>query len=413
MSIETQFEQRLSSKPSKSRGLHGRRTRETIQAYLFLAPALIVLFVFGILPVGYALYMSLHRWRIQRGDFIGLNNYIELVGSPLNLALIVVGIGLLIGSYYVWRGAAEQTSGWKTGLRIAFAVMLMIGGLTLVLGVDGMINAAEETRRTEDFMLSILRTVFYSIGTMPLQIALSFLLANLLFQGIQGKSFFRMLFFLPYITPTVATAAVWNTVFEPRRGLINTILTWTGIAEANLPNWIFEPAGITTLLAQWFNVNLPDWVVSSPVFSGPSLAMVAVCIYNVWVFTGYNTVIYLAGLGAIPAELYDAAKIDGAGRWSILRHITIPLVSPTTYFLSMMGIIGTFKAINHIYIMTQMVGLGGPQDTTTTAAIFVFKQFREGNRWGVSTAAAFLLLGIILLLTWIQNRVAEGKVHYA
>ena len=352
-----------------------RHTREAVQAYLFLAPATIILLVFGILPVGYAFYISLHRWRIQRGAFIGLENYATLLGSPLNGALLLTGIGLLIGAYYVWRSATRQSSGVQMGLRLALAGMLIVGGTTLVLGAEGIVGAARDEQRTAEYILSILRTVFYSAGTVPFQLIMAFLLANMLFQDVRGKSFFRMLYFLPYITPTVATAAVWTTVFEPRRGLINSLLMLLGVSEANLPRWIFEPAGFTVLLGQWLGIHLPEWVVSSPILSGPSLAMVAVCIYNIWVFTGYNTVIFLAGLGAIPYELYEAARIDGAGRWQLLRNVTLPLVSPTTYFLTVMGIIGTFKAINHIYIMTQMIGLGGPQDTTTTAAIFIFKQF--------------------------------------
>ncbi len=397
-----------------SKGMSAQKRREALQAYLFLAPATILLFVFGILPVGYAFFISLHQWRIQRGAFTGLRNYGRLLGSPLNLLLLAAGIGMLIGAYYVWRSIATQPAGWRTRLRIALAALLIIGGLTLVLGMDRALAAAAEERMTMGYLLSVLRTVFYSAGTVPFQLILAFLLANLLFQKIRGRSLFRMLYFLPYITPTVATAAVWTTVFEPRRGLLNTILMQIfHMSESNLPRWIFDSTGIVPLMGQWLGLSLPDWVAASPILSGPSLAMIAVCIYNIWVFTGYNTVIFLAGLGAIPYELYEAARIDGAGRWQLLRHVTLPLVSPTTYFLTMMGVIGTFKAINHIYIMTQMVGLGGPQDSTTTAAIFIFKQFREGNRWGVASAAALTLLGIILLLTWIQDRMAEGRVHYA
>ncbi|MBN1956159.1 MAG: sugar ABC transporter permease [Anaerolineae bacterium] len=397
----------------KEKPLSKRRRREASQAYLFLAPALVILFTFNILPIGYAFYISLHRWRAVRGSFIGLENYLQLLGSPLNAVFVVAGIGALIAAYYLWRTALEQLDRRRAALRLAVAVLLIVGGLTLILGVDSMIRAAAEERRTQEYLLSILLTVFYSAGTVPFQLIFSFLLANMLFMNIRGKSFFRMIFFLPYITPTVATAAVWRAVaFEPRRGLINNLLMSLGVAQGNLPQWTFEAKGIVVLLGQWLGVDLPSWVLNSPLLSGPSLAMIAVCIYNIWVFTGYNTVIFLAGLGSISREYYDAAKIDGAGRWQAMRHITLPLVSPTTYFITLMGIIGTFKAINHIYIMTQTVGLGGPQDTTTTAAIFIFKQFREGNRWGVASAASFLLLGIILLLTWVQNRVAEGRVHY-
>ena len=398
-----------------------RRAREAIQGYLLLSPALIILLIFNVFAVVYAFYISLHRWRIQRGAFIGLGNYVRLLGEPINVVLLLLGIGMLIGSYYVWRSVESQTSKWKKILRLVFAGMLIIGGLTLYLGVTGMVDYAahvDQTEQvalslTEDYILSVLRTVFYSAGTVPFQLILAFLLANLLFQNIRGKSLFRMLYFLPYITPTVATAAVWRAVvFDPRRGLINSFLA-NFISADNLPQWIMEPSAILPLIGEWTGTVLPEWVTSSPLLSGPALAMIAVCIYNIWVFTGYNTIIYLAGLGAIPFELYEAARIDGAGRWQAMRNITLPLVSPTTYFLTLMGIIGTFKAVNHIYIMTQIVGLGGPQDATTTAAIFIFKQFREGNRWGVSSAASFILLGIILLLTWVQNRVAEETVHYA
>ncbi len=396
-----------------SKGYRKRRARETLQAYLFLAPATIVLFFFGIFPLAYAFFISLHRWRVRRGDFIGLENYFSLLGPPGNVLMFLAGIGLLIGAYYIWRSIAVQESGRQMTMRLVLAGMLIVGGLTLTLGAAGMVGAAEEERRTEEYMLALLRTVFYSAGTVPFQLILAFLLANFLFQKIRGKSLFRMLYFLPYITPTVATAALWRaTIFEPRRGLINSLLLALGVTSNNLPQWVLEPQGISVLMGEWFGVDMPAWLVNSPVLSGPSLAMVAVCIYNIWVFVGYNTVIYLAGLGSISSELYEAARIDGAGRGQLLRYITLPLVSPTTYFLILMGIIGTFKAINHIYVMTLMVGLGGPQDTTTTAAIFVFKQFREGNRWDVACAAAFVLLGIILLLTWAQDRFAEGRVHY-
>jgi multiple sugar transport system permease protein len=404
----------------EKRGL-SRRAREAIQGYLLLSPALIILLVFNVFAVVYAFYISLHRWRINTRSWIGLGNYVRLLGEPINVIALLAGIGMLIGSYYVWHSIATQTSKWQKILRLVFAGLLIIGGLTLYLGIAGMVEYAAMEEHldqnllslTEDYLLSVLRTVFYSAGTVPFQLVLAFLLANLLFQNIRGKSLFRMLYFLPYITPTVATAAVWRAVvFDPRRGLINSFLA-NFIATDNLPQWIIEPSAIVPLIGEWTGTLIPEWVTSSPLLSGPALAMIAVCIYNIWVFTGYNTIIYLAGLGAIPYELYEAARIDGAGRWQAMRNITLPMVSPTTYFLTLMGIIGTFKAVNHIYIMTQIVGLGGPQDATTTAAIFIFKQFREGNRWGVASAASFILLGIILLLTWVQNRVAEERVHYA
>jgi multiple sugar transport system permease protein len=104
--------------------------------------------------------------------------------------------------------------------------------------------------------------------------------------------------------------------------------------------------------------------------------------------------------------------IDGANRWEQLRHITIPLVSPTTYFLVMMGILGTFRAFNHVYVITIPNIMGYPQGATMTASILIFKNFWEGHRFGYASALAFILTGVMLSLTWIQNRVSEGRVFY-
>ncbi len=392
--------------PASRRGLfagrRGRRIREALQAYLFLLPGTLLLLVFNLLPVGYAFYISMHKWRIQRGDFIGLENYLKALGEPMDVVWVVGGLGLLAGAWAVWHSIKPETSGKGFLLHAAVALMLIIGGLALVLGFPDMLANGDE-----DLFKSLLITLYYSIGTVPLQIILSFLLANILFQDIRGKTAWRIMYFLPYVTVTVASAAVWTSIFEPRRGLINLALAMLGVTEENLPQWLFEATGIGTLIGQWLGFEMPSWA------AGPSLALVAVIIYNIWVFVGYNTIIYLAGLGNVPRELYEAARIDGASRWELLRHVTIPLVSPTTYFLLMMGVLGTFRAFNHIYVMTK-VGrtLGFPQGTTMTSSILIFKHFWERNRFGYASALAFILTGVMLSLSWIQSRIAEGRVFY-
>ncbi len=165
------------------------------------------------------------------------------------------------------------------------------------------------------------------------------------------------------------------------------------------------------LINQFFGTSLtwPDF--SDPlntILSGPSLALVSIIIYNWWVFVGYDTVIYLAGLGAIPHELYEAAEIDGAGRWSLFRKITIPLLSPTTFFLTIIATIGTFKAFNHIWMMKELTA----RDTVDTASILIFQTFRADGKFGEAAAMAFILFGIILVLSQIQNRIGEKLVFY-
>jgi multiple sugar transport system permease protein len=236
------------------------------------------------------------------------------------------------------------------------------------------------------------------LGTIPPQLIVALILAVLLFQEIRGRSFFRVIYFLPYIAPFVGTAAVFKIIFSNRpTAPINSILNFFGLPALG---WINEPNGVFNLLTP--GVSLPAWA------GGPSLALVVIMIYGVWTFFGFNTVIFLAGLGNIPKEMYEAAAIDGAGRWAQFRHITLPLLSPTIYFLTLYSVIGTFKAFNHIYVLRTGAALG----TTDTASVVIFQTFQRDTRYGYASALAVLLLVVIIVLTIINNRVAERRVHY-
>jgi len=242
-------------------------------------------------------------------------------------------------------------------------------------------------------------TATYSIISVPVQLSLSLLIAYLLFQKVRGREALRVMFFLPYITSTVASASVWAYLYSPDQGPINAALALLGLRPLR---WLAEPAGVFTVLAREVGVDLPSWA------GGPPLALVALIVYTTWVFVGYDVTIFLAGLGNIPLELYDAAKVDGASGWKLFRHITFPLLSPTTFFLLILTVIGTFKAFNHIWVMT----MGGPAGATTTASIFIFKQLYQFNRYGYSAALSFILFFVILVLTIVQNQVAGRRVVY-
>lgn len=203
--------------------------------------------------------------------------------------------------------------------------------------------------------------------------------------------------FLPYVTSTVASAAVWARLYSPDIGIINQVLKGLGLQPLG---WLLENKGVFALLGESLGVPLP------PGFTGPSLALVSIIIYTTWVFVGYDMTIFLAGLGNIPTELYEAARIDGAGGWRLMRHITLPLLSPTTFFISLITVIGTFKAFNHIWVMTQ--GDNG----TTTASILIYSQMYEYQRAGYASALAFLLFTVILIVTILQNRIASQRVVY-
>lgn len=381
----------------------GRHIKEALQAYLFLFPSLFILIIFSLFPVLYAFYVSLHRWPIVKREYRGLQNYLDLLGKPLDIVMFAAGLGLLVLAWFVWKSAHAARSDRGLLFRLVAASFLIAAGWLLLTTFPQMYKHGDPK-----LFKSLVVTVFYAIGTVPIQLALSLVLAVVLFQKIHGKSLFRVLYFLPYITPSVASAAVWTTIFEPRRGLINSSLIGLGMPEDSLPRWLFESDGVVQSLVSALGIDatLP-WLLA-----GPSLALIAVIIYNVWVFTGYNTTIFLAGLGNISKEMYEAAEIDGAGRWAAFRHITLPLLSPTTFFLSMMGVIGTFQAFNHIFVMTKVVGLGEPQFTTATNSIYIWQQFREASKYGYASAMAFILFGIILTLTQMQNKIAKEKVHY-
>lgn len=543
-------------------GRRGRHLREYLTGYLMILPAVALIFMFGIFPVGFALYVSLHKWRLKRGDFIGLTNYTRAVDNLAYVFFFAIAIGALIGvwvflrrirkqaeenndrpwllvipaalyaaavmsflrwivlllpqvldiadkirglertqelflkflgeafraesvmpafwlfiglflssisvgfitsrlgrnprqlsyqaqfslmwlsgvigllllwftysqameayrvalesgtdpgvwpqvitigsgvlllvvAWFVWRSAEGQTSNRAFWFRILGALVLLVGGWMLIGELPAVIAAGDE-----DMWSGLKVTIFYSLGTVPFELVISMFLAILLFQKLAGSELFRMLYFLPYVTPFVASATVFRQMFSVRpQAPVNRVLNFLGLETLQ---WIQEPKGIFQLLGESTGIDIPSWAV------GPSLALVVIMIYSIWVFVGYNTVIYLAGLGNISTELTEAAEIDGAGRWEIFRHIIFPLLSPTTYFLSLMAIIGTFKAFAHIYVMRHDFAL----NTVDTFSVTIFLEFFDKTRFGYASALAFVLFAIILALTAINNRIQGTRVFY-
>ena len=319
-------------------------------------------------------------------------------GEPLDIWSQIITISggfiLLFLSWLFWRSAGQRDSNASTALRLIAGVILAVGAWVLIGELPRVISEGDK-----NWWEGLFVTVYYSLGTVPIQLGISLLLAVLLFQDIRGKGLFRLIYFLPYITPTVAAAAVFRVFFAGRpTAPINSLIQSLG-GDALL--WLDEPAGIFQMIAGP-NVDLPTWAV------GPSLALIVIIIYNIWAFVGYDTVIFLAGLGNIPGELYEAASIDGAGRIAQFRHITIPLLSPTTYFLTLLSIIGTFKAFNHIWVLRSGAALG----TTDTAVVLIFTEFNRNTRYGYAAALSIVLLGVIVILTIINNKMAEKRVFY-
>jgi multiple sugar transport system permease protein len=539
-----------------------REFRESLTGYLFVTPALILIFVFGIFPVAFALYVSLHKWRIVRTKFIGMENFVKAIGNLAYVAGFFIAVGALILTYtiirqliqhakelrvkpwlqivpglantlaafaflrYLWfqtpefldiairlRGVQQTPDLFARLLRDAFyapsvynawIIFLIALGISIILSIvfrliqrlpetgtfqsrfslawgtlgigggllffviqqislayqsameagtdpgiwpqvitisGGIIllilgwfswNSADKTRQSWIFWVRILGafifltggwlligelpvilaagdkdlwnglkvTVFFSAGTVPFQLTISMFLAILLFQKLRGSEFFRMVFFLPYVTPFIASAAIFRQIFANRdTAIINLVvraLGGEGLA------WLQESKGVNVIIAEALGITIPGWA------AGPSLALVVVMIHSIWTYVGYDTVIYLAGLGNIPTELNDAAAIDGANNWEVFRYVTFPLLSPTTYFLSLIAIIGTFKAFATLWVFRESLALG----TTDTFSVAIFLEFFEKLRYGYASAMAFVLFAIILGLTVINNRFQGSRVFY-
>ena len=206
--------------------------------------------------------------------------------------------------------------------------------------------------RSKDTAIALKNTFVYTIVYVPCNIVLSLLLATLLNKA-KGKLFYRAVFFLPQIVTSVAVAVIWSWIYQPQYGILNMIL-------------------------QFFGRNGIAWLRET------DTAMLSVIIMSVWWGLGYNTVLFLAALQNVPSTYVDAAKIDGAGRWNVFRHVTLPLISPTTLLVTITAMINSFQVFDQCYLLTK----GGPAKRTYTMAIYIyetaFKNFKLGRASAIS-----------------------------
>lgn len=219
----------------------------------------------------------------------------------------------------------------------------------------------------ETFWISLKNTFLYTIGVVPLTLIFSLGLAILLNNKIKGVSFFRTAFFFPYVTSLVAIAVVWNMLFHPTMGPINQILK---VIIENPPGW----------------TSSSDW------------ALFAVVIVSVWRGMGYYMILYLAGLQGIPRELYEAASMDGANKWNQFMNVTLPSLRSTTFFVSVMLIINSFKVFDLIQVMTD----GGPGRSTNVLVYQIYNEAFVKFNFGYASAIAFVLFVIVLSITVFQ-----------
>ncbi len=223
----------------------------------------------------------------------------------------------------------------------------------------------------ERFILSILNTAYFTGASIPLTMIIGLVLALLLNQPIRFRAIFRTAYYLPVVTPFVVSALLWKWLYNGDFGLFNYYLLKAHLIDKPLL-WL----------------------------SDKDLAMPAVILMSVWGGVGFSMVIYLAGLQAIPEELYESAKVDGAGPLARIWYITIPLLRPTTLFLLVLGIIGSFQVFTQIFVMTG----GGPVNKTTTMVYYMYLWAFKYYDMGYASTLAFALFAMLLVFTVLQLR---------
>ena len=226
------------------------------------------------------------------------------------------------------------------------------------------------------FYLSLYNTAYYVFIGVPLHLLLALLAAMAMNLNLRGIRFYRTIYFIPSITPVVASSQLWLWIFNPEFGLANAALTALGLPRLF---WLQDPA----------------------------LAKAAFIIMSFWSIGG-QMVILLAGLKGIPRTLYEAAEIDGAGRWASFRHITLPMLSPAIFFNLILAIIGAFQVFTQSYIITG----GGPENATLFYVLYLYRMAFENFQMGYASAMAWVLFLIILLFTFVQFRLSDRWVFY-
>jgi multiple sugar transport system permease protein len=262
----------------------------------------------------------------------------------------------------------------------AFVVSLLEWDILTAPRFVGFQNYAtiwRELTHGETLRIVLVNTLYFTAGTVPLAMAVSLAIALLLNRRLWGVGAFRVIYFLPSVTSIVALSIVWRLMYNPDYGIINRFLR---LFISHPPGWLADP----------------HW------------AMPAIIIMSVWTGLGYNAILYLAGLQGISSTYYEAAKIDGANAWQLFRHVTWPLLSPTTLFIFTMSVISGFQVFTQIYMMTA----GKPTPQTMVYVYHVYSEAFTSFRMGYASALAFVLFLIILVVTLGQLSVTKRWVYY-
>jgi multiple sugar transport system permease protein len=273
-------------------------------------------------------------------------------------------LGLLI--FYIWPNIQTfyfSLTDWKAFGKYEWA------------GLSNYKKMLEDT----DLWIALKNTLVFAVVSVPLSIAIAILIAVLLNQKIKGMSFYRTLFFLPVVTIPAAIAMVWKWLYNSDYGIINHLLGF-------------------------FSIEGPNWL------SNPDIALFAIIIVSVWMQVGYYMVFFLSGLQGIPSSLYEAASIDGAGAIRKFFNITLPLLTPTMFFVSIISLIEALQIFDLVFMMIEPTS-PTVEDTRTIVTLFFAEGFVYNNK-GYASSIASLLFMIIFIITVVQVKLQKKWVHY-
>lgn len=286
----------------KTRKFWSPKRKEALIGWLFLAPEIIGMIMLNVFALGFSLYLSFSKWDLLSG---------------------------------------------VSGIKFA--------------GLDNYIQMFKDPT----VLKALENNLLYTVLTVPIPIAIALVLAVLIHSKVYVKDYFKVVFFIPYISSIIAIAAVWSALFHPSLGPINQFLMDLGIQ------------------------NPPKWLVD------PKTSLISIAIISIWAGLGYTIIIYLAGLSNISNELYEAAEIDGATSLKKFFRITVPLLRSTTFFLFITMLIGSFKVFDIISFLTE----GGPDNASTVLVFRIYEEGFKNYNMGYASAISWLLFAIIGLIT--------------
>lgn len=328
--------------------------REAIEGYLFLLPNLLGFLVFFTVPLGLSFAYSFTDYNnFTDPNFVGLDNYAKALGFSLN---------------------AEA---YQSALREGQSFLAALGDL--IVPNDPL------------FWTALGNTLVYAVGVLLFSIVPAFLLAWLLNSRIAGMTFFRAIIYIPVVASIVGVALVWFWIYQRQAGVLNFVIEQVVLGL----NLVLGPLGLA------LQPPIIGWLVD------PAWAMFSLIVLTSWATIGYDMVIFLAALQAIPAHLFEAALVDGASRGTILRRIIVPMLSPTIFFVLVTNTISVLQIFAEPYIMTQ----GGPANATLTIVFYLYQKGFQRFQMGYGTSLAWIVFGLIFVVTALQFKFANRWVY--